>query len=136
MNDIYIYGGRKKQRELVEDVVNWCIQRLMPRYKTLDIEVNLKKIPDAEGYCLSVTNREFQIEIDKTIEKEDDFVTCIIHEMVHVWQYASGVAKAYCNSKLAWKGRDYTNTPYSKQPWERQAYRMQETLYDEWKYCR
>jgi len=128
MNTISVRGGNKKQRELVEDVVFWCIDYMMPRLRTLDIDINLKKIDDAEGYCLALSSREFEIEFDNRIKKEDDFITCVIHEMVHVWQYAYRLLKD-THTKQYWKGKDYTDTPYSKQPWEQQAYRLQEILY-------
>ena len=49
MNLITVEGGKKKQRQMVEDVVSYMIQRQMPRMRTLDIHVTLKKIDDAYG---------------------------------------------------------------------------------------
>ena len=132
MNYVEVKGGTKKQRELAEEIAYFCIHKLMPRIRTLDVEINLKKIPDAQGYAMCLDAREFELEIEKTL-KGDDFITCITHEMVHVWQYAVGTLKQYTNQRHFWKGKEYTGVPYSKQPWERQAYRMQETLMDDYK---
>jgi hypothetical protein len=132
MNSVYVEGSTKKKRELAESIINYCIDTLLPRYRTLDIELNLTKPEGAQGYCCSLSNREFELEIDKTLEGED-FITCITHEMVHVWQYATGTLKQTYGGKSFWKGKEYTDTSYSKQPWERQAYRMQETLLQGWK---
>ena len=55
-----------------------------------------------------------------------------MHEMVHVWQGATGRMKDKFRGgyKQLWKCKDgkyrnYTNTDYDKQPWEVEAYRMQ-----------
>ena len=131
MNLITVEGGKKEQRQIVEDVVSYMIQRQMPRMKTLDIHVILKKIDDAYGYCMSESNREFEIEVDKRLGK-NQFISTVIHEMVHVWQYATKqLTQKGC--KEFWRGKDYTDEYYSKQPWERQAYRMEKSILKEYK---
>ena len=131
MNIVTVEGGRKEQRQIVEDVVSYMIQRQMPRMRTLDIHVTLKKIDDAYGYCMSESNREFEIEVDKRLRK-NQFISTVIHEMVHVWQYATKqLTQKGCNE--FWRGKDYTDISYSKQPWERQAYRMEESILKEYK---
>ena len=111
MNMITVEGGKKEQRQIVEDVVSYMIQRQMPRMRTLDIHVTLKKIDDAYGYCMSESNREFEIEVDKGLGK-NQFISTVIHEMVHVWQYATKqLTKKGC--KEFWRGKDYTDEYYS-----------------------
>ena len=39
MNYVEVIGGTKKQRILSEDVAFWCIEKMMPRMKTLEIEM-------------------------------------------------------------------------------------------------
>ena len=153
MNQVTAIGGTKKQRELTEKVVWHCISELMPRYGTLDISINLTKCLDegAYGYCHAEDDwpsRSFMIEVDKRIPKFKNgkpnkkglerFIETICHEMVHVWQSATGrmVDRLYpvkLGYRKMWKNKDgvyvnHTNTSYSKQPWERQAYRMQGDL--------
>ena len=131
MNLITVEGGKKEQRQIVEDVVSYMIQRQMPRMKTLDIHVILKKIDDAYGYCMSESNREFEIEVDKRLRK-NQFISTVIHEMVHVWQYATKqLTQKGC--KEFWRGNDYTDAYYSNQPWERQALRMEKSILKEYK---
>jgi len=138
MNFVLVTGGRQKQRAEVEGIVNWCIAELMPRMRTLDIEVRLRDILTTEGaygWCDSTDNRTFFLDIHKKENEyfcREDYVKTIIHEMVHVWQWATGLCKDYADGRRMWKNKDYTNCPYSKQPWERQAYRLQETLYKKW----
>ena len=52
MNLITVEGSNKKRRLLAEEVVSFCIQKLMSRMKTLDIEVVLTNVNDAYDYCL------------------------------------------------------------------------------------
>ena len=139
MNLIDVTGGTKKQRQLAYEVAEFCIEKLMPRHRTLDIIIKLNRCGDtgAMGYCcVGDHNREFIIEIDNRIYKNDirEFITSLCHEMVHVWQWVTGILedRVYPKSlgyRTLWKGKDYTKTPYSRQPWERQAYRMQEKLF-------
>ena len=137
MNDIEVYGSTKSKRSLTEDVVHFCIQEMMPRMETLDICVHLDKLPEADGYCLAVTNREFHLEIEKTLT-EDDFITAVCHEMVHVKQFARGETKDVNLFTKRWKGTDYlsaysTVDEYMTLPWEKEAYEMQEILLKKFK---
>ena len=54
MNQVTVIGGTKKQRQLTENVVWYCISELMPRHSTLEIEVQLTKCLDegAYGFCI------------------------------------------------------------------------------------
>jgi hypothetical protein len=138
MNFVTVTGGNAKQRKEVEEIVEWCIQELMPRYRTLDITIQLRDILTKEGaygWCMPCSNREFELDVHKKykefVKGKEDFVKTIMHEMVHVWQYATGTLKQTLG-EMMWKKKDYTNTPYSKQPWERQAHRMEDKLYAKW----
>ena len=125
MSEIYILidGGTKKQRQLIEDVTSWFVNKELPRYKNLNIEIDLEKIDDAEGYCLEVDKREFHIQIDKRL-KGDDFVTCLFHELTHVEQYLR-------NKFVIKDVKDNTNYLYEE--YEIDAYIKQEKLLKEWK---
>ena len=158
MNVVTVTGSNKSLRKLTEDVAYWCIAELMPRYRTLDIEIQLSKCAEEGGwgFCYSMeTERDFNIEIDKRIPKiyaweaaekkpksskesqlaagREAFIETICHEMVHVWQTATGtmVDRVYpkrLGYRKLWKGKDYSKASYSKQPWEQQAFRMQGQL--------
>ena len=137
MNDIEVHGSFKSKRRLTEEVIHFCIQEMMPRMETLDIYVNLDKLPEADGYCLAITNREFHLEIEKTLP-EDDFITAVCHEMVHVKQFARGETKDVNLFTKLWKGAEYlsaysTIDEYMKLPWEKEAYEMQEILLKKFK---
>ena len=63
MNTVEISGGYKYQRKLCDSVINYTIKKLLPRLRTLEINVELKNKPnDATGYCMiGDNNREFYI---------------------------------------------------------------------------
>ena len=68
---ITVTGGKPNQRKYVESMVEFCINTLMPRMKTLDITVRLCTPKGAMGYCLETdNNRTFEIEIEETIRRE------------------------------------------------------------------
>lgn len=145
MNTIKAVGATKGLRTLSEKVAWYCLEELgLAGYRTLEIEIILNKCLDdgAFGFCYEgENNRDFTIEIDKRIPKmpkkihgykdaRHAFIETVCHEMVHVMQTAKGTLKDRFRGgyKKFWKGKDYTGTPYSKLPWERQAYRMQGKL--------
>ena len=127
MNIITVTGGNKFQREIAEKTVNFMIDKLLPRFRTLEIEVILKKMnDDAVGYCMMQdTNREFEIECSRDLTLKD-LVTTICHEMVHVKQYAR---KEMSDNGFTWKKKQINEkTPYFDLPWEKEAYKMQDKL--------
>lgn len=136
MNLVDIKGGTKAEREIVRKTLAFCIKTLLPRFRTLEIEVNLKNIKtDAIGYCMTGDNpkREFELEIQKGLSVKD-LVTTVCHEMVHVKQYARKemTDELTCSGRATWRGRTvHPDTKYYDLPWEKEAYKMQDTLADE-----
>jgi hypothetical protein len=128
MNMISVTGGNKFQREIAYKTVGFMIDELLPRFKTLDIEVTLKNMDgdDAVGYCnMGDNNREFEIECSKNLTLKD-FVTTLCHEMVHVKQYARNEMS---DAGYRWKKKHINDkTPYFDLPWEKEAYKMQDKL--------
>lgn len=124
---VNVNGGNLTQRTLIEDVVMFMMKQLMPRIRNIEIDINLKKIGgDVAGYCMQLdTNREFEIEVDKTLSVRD-LVLTVCHEMVHVKQY---VRKEMDECGRRWKKAEISNdTPYMELPWEKEAYRLQAKL--------
>ena len=106
------------------------IDTLMPRMRTLDIEVKIRKISgDAVGYCMQEdTNRMFTIDVQKDLSLRD-FITTICHEMVHVKQYARNEMDCYGRK---WKTKVISDkVGYYDLPWEKEAYRLQDKLAQE-----
>ena len=130
MNLVDVEGGNKTQREICEKVVHYMIGQLMPRMRTLEIDVQLKNLTgDAVGFCMmEENNRMFTIEADKKMGIKD-LVTTICHEMIHVKQYARKemTDDLVENGCAVWRGRKVNpNTKYYDLPWEKEAYRLQD----------
>ena len=91
MNFVSAKGGKKHQRDIAITTVHQMIAELLPRFRTLDIEVvfrTFNKKENAVGFCgMTDNNRTFEIEIDSKMGI-NELVTTVCHEMVHVKQYA------------------------------------------------
>jgi hypothetical protein len=125
MNYIEINGGTKREREVARATVEMMIKKLLPRFRTLEITVNLKKLDGVFGYCLAETTREFELEVAKGLSLKN-LVGTICHEMVHVKQYAR---KELHLTSYVWKKTEIDEkTPYSKLPWEVEAFGMEDDL--------
>ena len=127
MSNVFIFtnGGKKSQRELVENITSWYINTKLPRYKNLNIEIDLENINDAQGFCTEIDNREFHIQIDKRL-RGDDFVTCLFHELTHVEQHL--------RNKFGIKD-EVDHLDYFDRPYEIDAYAKQEQLLEEYRLC-
>ena len=139
MNFVSAKGGKKHQRDIAITTVHQMIADLLPRFRTLDIEVvfrTFSKKENAVGFCgMTDNNRTFEIEIDSKMGI-NELVTTICHEMVHVKQYArnemnDGIVKG----RARWKTKTIPeDTNYWDLPWEKEAYRMEKKLADDvWK---
>lgn len=118
------------------DAVNFAIKKLMPRKRNLTVEITITDIPDdADAYHCCIDKGEHEIEVQSGLI-EEDFMTAIFHEMVHVRQHERGLLKDH-GIRKAWKGEEYigiydTTETYMNLPWEEEAYRLQEELYNKW----
>ena len=134
-------GGLKKERELAEDVMWLCLETLMPRMRKLDIELRFTETMNegAYGYAyMGEDKKDLVIQIDHKLgrtEGRDKLIETITHEMVHIWQFATGRLKDNFQGgyKQLWKCKDgkyrnYHSTKYERQPWETEAYRLQSPL--------
>lgn len=129
MNEVVVIGGSKTEKQVVEKAVQWCIKKLLPRVRTLDIEVRIRKL-NVCGYCLEGdTNRKFELEIKKGM-KLYDLISTVCHEMVHVKQYAKReMSLDYNSGRTRWKAKLISeNTKYLDQPWEKEAFKLEENL--------
>jgi len=129
---IVVSGGRAKQRQNVTRAAEFAWDYLMPRIRNCFIDIQIKKIKDAQGYCLEADDRLFEVEIDSRL-KGDDLLTCVFHEMVHVKQGVRNELKDVSYFAKKWKGEEYLNLVYDvEHPWEEEAYRLQEEILEAW----
>lgn len=126
MNYIEVTGGRKKERDVVFSTVGACIDILMPRVRTLDIEVSLTNC-DSHGYCLNTDDHKtFELEIKRNLGFHD-LVTTVCHEMIHVKQYYRKELKALFGGGSTWYGKE-SNEDYENLPWEIEAHKLEKSL--------
>ena len=128
---ITVTGGTLKQRKYVESMVQFCIDTLMPRMRTLEIEVKLCTPKGAMGYCLELdNNRQFEIEADRKLRMRKLLET-IAHEMVHVKQYAR--RELHPDADI-WMGKTYNpeKISYWDLPWEIEAHGREVGLFVRW----
>ncbi len=109
-------GVSDARKNLTEEIVRWCISELLPKVRTLDITVDL--LDEVDGGIDGAQwegedNRQHFIEINESLYY-DDFVTAIMHEMVHVKQ-------------------DYRKDKRPIKEREKEAYEQQEILFKRWK---
>jgi hypothetical protein len=131
MNVVEVLGGTQSQRKYAESMVQFCIDTLMPRMTTLDIEVKLTVPQGAMGYCLETdNNRTFEIELDRKLSLRKLMET-LAHEMVHVKQYAR---REFHPANNAWLGKTYNpkKVSYWDLPWEIEAHGRETGLFIRW----
>tara|TARA_B100000965_G_C19533886_1_gene732384 strand:+ start:89 stop:517 length:429 start_codon:yes stop_codon:yes gene_type:complete len=132
MRELNITGGRKKQRQVVEDVVKWSIKKLnLHRIRTLNLTFSIKTLKSLYGQLqqLDDKRREFSVVLDKNVDTED-LIRTVIHEMVHIKQYIrKEMDSEIVGSRMRWKSKTYPyDIKYDDMPWEKEANRL-ETKY-------
>ena len=131
-----VSGGRPKQRELVHSIVDTMAYRILgPRMaRAVYIDFQIISRLDADGWCEwmddNIRPREFTIQLRKE-QGYTSLILTVVHELVHVRQMARSELYEIFRPKQmqVWKGKRLKKTPaYSKQPWEREAFRLQVPL--------
>ena len=114
----YSFAKNLMRRRLIDNIV---------------ISITLHKNLSANGFCYSEDDykkRNFSIDILK-FKREMSMLKILAHEMVHVKQYATNQLKEKkVNNKVVttWMGKIYDDTFYWDQPWEIEAYGIENGL--------
>ena len=140
-----IEGYRKHNKALYQSVGSAALfygevllGKRMAKNIYLDIKLtkDLKKKEGAYGFCHIVDDslarpREFMIELDASMRyKFDQILTWLAHEMVHLKQFVRGELCDYETGRVQWKSRTFGRVHYDDQPWEKEAYRLEDELYE------
>jgi Zn-dependent peptidase ImmA (M78 family) len=85
---ITVIGGKGNQSKYVESMANYCLKKFLPRHRTVNVEIKIKRFGNdtSYGYCLQESKRDYEIEVNRNLRLRD-MLTTIAHEMVHVKQY-------------------------------------------------
>lgn len=134
MKRIRIFGCSTNQvlKEELRFAVSFFISQLIPRKRILDLSVSL--IPElcnqygVYGECWENDSHVFNIRLDKDLNRSE-LIKTLGHEMVHVKQFSRRELQFGCG-KDRWFGKEYPiTTPYSRQPWEKEALKLEKKLY-------
>ena len=115
-----------------ERIVKWFVSASLHRYK-ISIRVDHLGLmrQGVFGWMWAsdcdYRPREFEIEIHNRMTPEN-YTKTLLHELWHVYQHVKNQLKDKYNKRL-WRGIDHSDTAYAKQPWEKDATRMEEILY-------
>lgn len=135
-----VAGGNKHQRSIVESVTEFITSKYFAKFRSIFVEFNIdRRLAEdhgVDGVCYANSSyrpRVFDIDLNGKMDDEN-LIKTVIHELIHVKQYVKGelVDRGRGKYKTLWNGKDHTKTSYSRQPWEREAYRLQESLYIEY----
>jgi hypothetical protein len=140
---VIIKGGTSNQKKHIVSVVNFCISKLMPRMRNLEITVRLKDLSNqgVYGYCMADPHSEaerhdrprvFELEIHSKMKLRKILET-ICHEMVHIKQYARGeLYQGIRVNKYRWQGKWVGDMDYWDEPWEIEAHGREAGLFIRW----
>jgi hypothetical protein len=142
---VKVSGSGKNKRAEVKSLIEFCVDKLMPRLKdklAIDVTLiaNLTEKEGLAGDCIWNDDscnrpREFIIRVDSTQDR-DDMMETVAHEMVHVKQYARGELKDFSatDAVCKWQGKDInlSKLNYYDHPWEIEAHGREKGLYIQW----
>lgn len=143
---IYITGSPSSiTRAEAREVIKWMASEMKidhyrdPIWINLKFRKNLKKRNGYRGSAVwddrNHRPKSFTIEVDDNLTKRVSIAT-MIHEMVHVKQYAKGELKDYMRSYCIkrWGSREVNvlKIRYREYPWEKEAYAFEEKYYKRW----
>ena len=143
---IEVTGFLENDRNQIANLVEYCANTLIPEIADgLVISVRATRNDDYEA-VVEVDEldqglkdpRLFNISIDsKSILDENEMLTSIAHEMVHVKQYALNELRQR-NGYMSYKRKRFyydtaTLAEYYNFPWEIEAYGLEKALYYGWK---
>jgi hypothetical protein len=129
-------------KAICKDSLRFYGQELLGRrlYKNIKLFVVFEKLPNPINALCQWSDdnhkcREFTIIVNKKLNKKTTLIA-LAHEMVHVKQYAKGELKDYLrNDKVKWCGKVYcfSKIKYWSSPWEKEAYKKDILLYEQYK---
>lgn len=146
--DIYVAGGKPRKKKLVEAAARWMLGYTLGTRLANNVSLRIDLVNDLKntnvyGSVLWADSnnrpREFDMDLCNHINDRTLF-RVLAHEIVHIRQYATGDLKDlathadYCkwkNKLVQSEGRGRGS--YFDLPWEKEARRDQEIIFNEWR---
>ena len=121
--DYYVWDANVSQKAAVDKAMAAIVKSgiLAGRF---DLSVDIEFVSTAGGGCVDMEDGEFLIEINNRM-REASIIATVLHEMVHVKQYAEGRL-----TQTTWMNEPLPELPYRELPWEVEAWDMEKTLGD------
>ena len=120
--DYYVWNANEEQKAAVDKAMA-AVQKCMILSNRPDISIDVEFVSTAGGGCVDMEDGEFLIEINSRM-REVSIIKTVLHEMIHVKQYAEGRL-----TQTEWMGRPHPDLPYRELPWEIEAYAREQELY-------
>jgi len=128
--------GQFKNKVFVQSVAELMLENIIPtklrRNVTVDVHIHNTLEEQAGGYCWG-DKHHIDIELARRSNgyefERDEILINLTHELIHAKQFLSGELSG---SQMRWKKADLSDVPYSKQPWEREAYYWEERLFKQY----
>lgn len=141
---IKVYGSKSPRlKAMVRDAIKYAGTKLMSKRMADSLEINVKmtdklveNVAEVEWLDNHVRAKTFEITID-TKQSEMLQIISVMHEMVHVKQYATGElvpSLKHCN-KSKWQGKEWVDDSkigYYDLPWEIEAHGREKGMLTEW----
>jgi hypothetical protein len=128
--------SKKETKKIIKYLAEYLLGKRLSKY--IYIEVKYQKMKDVYGLCDTIDyecpkHREFTLFIGKDMSRIQTIKT-IIHEMVHVRQFARKHYDQSGNS-FTWMGKrvNLDEDNYHRMPWEIEAVSYENPLYEECK---
>lgn len=132
MIDIQLIGrvkNKKKFYTYTEDCITWLIPNIRR-----DVDVNVRFVTKCEndylGLCWGDKDTA-EIEVSRTYEDipldTDHMARTLAHELVHAKQF---IKKQLHPTLSKWKNVEYGELAYKRTPWEKEAYTLEDELFD------
>lgn len=128
------FKGRIAEKKRIEKYVKSVLHYLYPRLRrniTVDIQISNVLDECAYGYCLG-DKQGVVIELGRfdpltggRLDMSKMMLT-LAHELVHAKQFLKGELSPMMQN---WKSKPHGGIPYSRQPWEREAYKQEDFLH-------
>lgn len=130
--DFYkIFRNNEEIKLLVKEAAAFYAKELGLKGVTINMRsVFPEKRADIHGYVQKHLYPAKEKEYDMTIHLNHGKISIletVAHEMIHVAQWERGDLQDFGYRRL-WKGEDHTLTPYSKRPWEKEAFKKEVPL--------
>ena len=121
-------------RELLTEAAHFYADKLgidKELQDKIELEILVRKSSD-RGACYTNCSPKrvpkfFTIELNP--DDDISILQTLAHEMVHARQFLRGQLDAEGSNGWVWKGRNAGGFEYENQPWEKEAYRLEKTLF-------